>query len=105
MKKERLLELAGVQLNEAIAPDKVFTATTITHTYKEIFEELNDSLVDAIGDGEYPEGTTIELTAEIAQKFIDDIGDALWDTAGESMATAHMDILDKHMKAALKKGK
>jgi hypothetical protein len=105
MDKQRLLELAGVPITEGVSKDTKFYPKSISWTFGEIENQLNDYLKDYIADGEYPEGSTIVMTDEIAQQYADATAEALYDTAGERMADREIDIVEAGLKAAVKKGK
>ena len=61
--------------------------------------------VSAIADEELPKDfkfTIEDVTDDIAQGYVDEMMDALFDTAGERMADRHIDIIDKAIKAVAK---
>ena len=102
MKQDRMLELAGV-VTESVSPDKEFVGE-FKMKFKQIEERLKDLLADYIGDGEMPEGSTIELTEEVAQWYVQKFVDELYNNAGERMVEAEMDLDDKALKKVVKKG-
>jgi len=104
MNQDRLLELAGVPVTEGVSPDKEFVGE-FKMKFKEIEERLTDLLADYIGDGEMPEGSTVELTPDVAQWYVQQFVDELYNNAGERMVEAEMDLDDKALKKVVKKGK
>lgn len=100
MNKKRLQKLAGV-LNEQADPNQEFVGRLEGFTREKIYNQLNEHLQDEISDGNLPEGTRLELddiTDEVAQKYANDFVEVLYDTAGESMVEAHMDLIHKTLK-------
>lgn len=86
---EELLREKAEQLNEELDMQKNFLPTTITYSRKMIMNTINEDREDDEKDPIPAE----KFTDEICQKYADDMGDALWDTAGESMASADIDIV------------
>lgn len=97
MDKQRLLELAGVPVTESINPDKEYVAAT--YKFKDIENLMKGYLLDAIEDGDYPKGSVINVTDEIAEKWAAGMGDALMNFAGERVVDTELELTD----AALKK--
>ena len=105
MNQDRLLELAGVPVTEGVSPDKEFVGE-FKMKFKEIEERLTDLLADYIGDGEMPEGSTVELTSEVAQWYVQQFVDELYNNAGhQGWVEAEMELDDKALKEVVKKGK
>ena len=99
MNKKRLQKLAGV-LNEQADPNQKFFGS-IGLTRKEIYDKLNDEMLDDIADGKLPEGTRLDMediTDEIAQQFANEFFDDLYDTAGEHFVERMMDLVPKTLK-------
>jgi len=104
MKLERLLELAGAPVTESVDPNKEYVA--MSYTFKDIEELLKDYLADGIADGDYPEGSEINLTDKMAERWADLMGDAYSDLGGNNVADAEIEITDDIIKKVVnKKGK
>ena len=87
-------------LKESVDPDKEFVA--MTFKFKDVEALIKDYHKDGVADGDYPEGSTVEVTDKIAQYWVDLMGDAYSDLAGERVVDAEMEITGNAIKKAIK---
>ena len=106
MKKERLMELAGLQLNESVDPNKKYPVTVEVLTPKDVLPQLADVVLDMIDDGKLPEGSKLTmdmLTDDVMNTFVRGIIKMYDGPHSESaMADNYIDAMYKTVEAAFK---
>lgn len=108
MEKERLLELAGMEITEGVDVNKKYPVVIDTFTPKKAFAELNGHAQDMIADGELPEDTkfTIDLMSDnVMNLFVDLVAKAYEAGSESARADNYIDAIEKTIKAALRGNK